>query len=57
MFDLVDRAELMGEDDDLYDEDDEMKVMVVKDAMDCIGCQACAAVCPKQCHSHAAAAA
>lgn len=57
VFDLVDRAELMGEDDDLYDEDDEMKVMVVKDAMDCIGCQACAAVCPKQCHSHAAAAA
>ncbi|MCQ4346752.1 ferredoxin III, nif-specific [Pseudomonas stutzeri] len=57
VFDLVDRAELMGEDDDLYDEDDEMKVMVVKDAMDCIGCQACAAVCPKQCHSHAAVAA
>ncbi|CAD5376560.1 Ferredoxin-3 [Pseudomonas sp. OF001] len=57
VFDLVDRAELMGEDDDLFDEDDEMKVMVVKDAMDCIGCQACAAVCPKQCHSHAAAAA
>ena len=57
VFDLVDRAEELGEDDDLYDEDDEMKVMVVKDAMDCIGCQACAAVCPKQCHSHQAAAA
>jgi Nif-specific ferredoxin III len=57
VFDLVDRSEVIDEDDDLYDEDDEMKVMVVKDAMDCIGCQACAAVCPKQCHSHAAAAA
>ncbi len=57
VFDLVDRSEVIDEDDDLFDEDDEMKVMVVKDAMDCIGCQACAAVCPKQCHSHAAAAA
>lgn len=57
VFDLVDRADVLEEDDDLYDDDDEMKVMVVKDAMDCIGCKACASVCPKQCHSHEAAAA
>jgi len=57
VFTLADRAEVVGEDDDMFDEDDEMKVMVIQDGMDCIGCKACAAVCPKQCHSHAAAAA
>ena len=56
MFELVERGEVLEEADDFYDEDDEMMVMTVKDALDCIGCQACAAVCPKQCHTHEALA-
>ena len=52
VFELIDRTDI-GE-DDFYDEDDELKVMSVKDAMDCIGCMSCARVCPKQCHTHEA---
>ena len=56
VFELVDRANVMeiDEDDDFYDEDDEMKVMSIKNAMDCIGCTSCAKVCPKNCHTHEA---
>ena len=43
--------------DDFYDEDDEMMVMTIVNADDCIGCVACAKVCPKNCHTHEAAAA
>lgn len=58
VFELVDRGEVINqEDDDFYDEDDEMKVMTVKDAMDCIGCKSCARVCPKNCHTHESLAA
>ena len=39
-------------DDDFYDEDDEMKVMSIANAMDCIGCMSCSKVCPKKCHTH-----
>lgn len=53
VFALADRIEVLGVDDDL-DDDDELKVMTLRDAMDCIGCQSCARVCPKQCHTHAA---
>jgi formate hydrogenlyase subunit 6/NADH:ubiquinone oxidoreductase subunit I len=28
-------------------------VMTILNAALCIGCQACARICPKQCHSHA----
>jgi len=52
VFELIDRTDVV--DDDFYDEDDEMKVMSVKDALDCIGCKSCARVCPKQCHTHEA---
>ena len=52
VFELVERGEEIDEDDDFYDEDDEMMVMSIKDAMDCIGCKSCAAVCPKNCHTH-----
>lgn len=52
VFELVDRGEEIDEDDDFYDEDDEMKVMAIKDALDCIGCKSCASVCPKNCHTH-----
>lgn len=53
VFELVDRTDVV-EDDEFYDDDDEMKVMSIKDAMDCIGCMSCARVCPKQCHTHEA---
>ncbi len=56
VFELVERSGMVGEDDDLYDEDDEMMVMAIADVLDCIGCKACSAVCPKQCHTHQALA-
>jgi len=56
VFELVERSGMVGEDDDLYDEDDEMMVMAIADGLDCIGCKACSAVCPKQCPTHQALA-
>ncbi len=59
VFELVDRAEVLDNDDDMddddYDDDDELKVMAIKNEMDCIGCKACSRVCPKDCHTHEAA--
>ena len=60
VFDLVERE--FDEDDDDYDDDDGFDddvamVMAIKDAMDCIGCMSCSRVCPKDCHTHAPAAA
>lgn len=60
VFELVDRADVLGamdDDDDDYDDDDELKVMAIKDALDCIGCKSCSRVCPKNCHTHEAMAA
>ena len=54
VFELTERTDAIEEDDDFYDEDDEMMVMSIKDAMDCIGCKSCAAVCPKKCLTHEA---
>jgi Nif-specific ferredoxin III len=56
VFELVDREdldldELEDEGDDDFDEAPGM-VMNLKDALDCIGCQACSRVCPKKCLSH-----
>lgn len=56
VFELVDRGDVLEDADDFYDDDDEMKVMTIKDALDCIGCMSCARVCPKQCHTHEALA-
>lgn len=58
VFELVERGEAdeVEEDDDFYDDEDEMMVMVIANEMDCIGCMACSKVCPKNCHTHAAAA-
>ncbi|MBK1644014.1 ferredoxin III, nif-specific [Thiocapsa imhoffii] len=56
VFELVDRDDLALEelDDDGDDDFDEAPGMVMnlKDALDCIGCQACSRVCPKNCLAH-----
>lgn len=44
----------MGEDDD---EEFVRKVMVLDNAGNCVGCGACARVCPKACQTHARASA
>lgn len=61
VFDLVERDELDDgddyDDDDYGDDDgfsdDTAMVMSIKNAMDCIGCESCARICPKKCFSHA----
>ncbi|MDY6942202.1 MAG: ferredoxin III, nif-specific [Pseudomonadota bacterium] len=60
VFALVEREEIDDEDDDFDDDDDVFSddaamVMNLANALDCIGCQACSRVCPKDCLSHAAA--
>jgi Nif-specific ferredoxin III len=68
VFELVEREGLDAADEDLDDDgyyddeddgfsDDTSMVMSLKNLMDCIGCQACSRVCPKNCLSHASAAA
>ena len=68
VFELVEREGLDAadedlDDDDYYDDeddgfsDDTSMVMSLKNLMDCIGCQACSRVCPKDCLSHDTAAA
>jgi len=55
VFDLVDRADVLGEDeiDDYEDlDDDNAQVMSLANALDCIGCSACSRVCPKNCFTH-----
>ncbi|ALG69305.1 ferredoxin III, nif-specific [Beggiatoa leptomitoformis] len=51
VFELVERSDVL-EDEDMDEDDDNMMVMAIVDAMDCIGCQSCARVCPKNCHTH-----
>jgi Nif-specific ferredoxin III len=53
VLDLVER-ELDAEDDGDND-DDNMMVMSLANAMDCIGCGACGRVCPKDCYTYAPA--
>jgi Nif-specific ferredoxin III len=67
VFDLIERDEVEGlmadddydDDNDMYGEDDDdgfsddtAMVMSLKDSMDCIGCGACARICPKKCFTH-----
>ena len=65
VFDLIEREEVEGltavdDDDEGYDDyddgdgfsDDTAMVMSLKNAMDCIGCGACARICPKKCFTH-----
>jgi len=61
VFTLVEREEIDDEEDDDWDDDagfsdDTSMVMSLLNALDCIGCQSCARVCPKKCLSHAPAA-
>ena len=37
---------------DFEDDDDNSQVMTLKNAADCIGCEACSKVCPKDCFTH-----
>lgn len=70
VFELIDRDDVEGlEDEELDDDDDEdsygdddgfsddtAMVMNLKDALDCIGCGSCARICPKKCFTHEAQA-
>ena len=40
----------LGEDDD---DEYEKKVMTVANEKNCVGCEACAKICPKKCYTHA----
>jgi Nif-specific ferredoxin III len=40
----------LGEDDD---DEYEKKVMTVANESNCVGCEACAKICPKKCYTHA----
>jgi len=42
-------------DDDDDDDEYEKKVMTIAHQELCIGCTACARICPKKCYTHAAA--
>lgn len=39
--------------DDDDDEEYEKKVMTIANQTNCVGCEACAKICPKKCYSHA----
>jgi len=55
VFSLVEREELEDDIDDDYDDDfddDNSMVMSLMNALDCIGCESCSRVCPKQCLTH-----
>ncbi|MCB1887549.1 MAG: ferredoxin III, nif-specific [Rhodocyclaceae bacterium] len=55
VFMLVEREdgedEFDDDDDDGFDDDTSM-VMSLANALDCIGCEACSRVCPKNCMTH-----
>ena len=44
----------MGEDEDDDDGEYEKKVMTIVNQMNCVGCEACAKICPKKCYTHEA---
>lgn len=50
---LTEDGELVALDGDDDDDEYEKKVMSISDAKNCIGCEACARICPRKCYSHA----
>lgn len=58
VFNLVEKDEVLDpeefDDDygDFEDDDDNSMVMSLANPADCIGCQACSKVCPKNCFTH-----
>ncbi|MBF0218178.1 MAG: ferredoxin III, nif-specific [Gammaproteobacteria bacterium] len=66
VFELIEREGSLGSlnsdddgDDDPYSDDDDdgfaddtAMVMSLKNPLDCIGCEACSRICPKNCFSH-----
>lgn len=50
---LNEEGQVVDEDND--EDEIERKVMTIVNADDCIGCQACDRVCPKNCHVYAPA--
>ncbi len=60
VLDLIEREELeldsddyddYGDDDDGFSDDTAM-VMMLKNILDCIGCESCARICSKKCFTH-----
>lgn len=47
----------VGVDDDDDDGEYESKVMTIANQKNCVGCEACARICPKRCYAHAPMAA
>jgi Nif-specific ferredoxin III len=45
------------DEDEDDDEEYDKKVMTIANAANCVGCEACSKICPKQCYTHTAAAA
>lgn len=41
------------DDDDDDDGEYEKKVMTIANQLNCVGCEACAKICPKKCYTHA----
>ncbi|TWB39150.1 ferredoxin III, nif-specific [Nitrospirillum pindoramense] len=54
---LTEEGDLVDLDNDDEDDEIEKKVMVMDDAGACVGCRACARVCPANCQTHAPLAA
>ena len=56
LYGVNDEGEILGivteDDDDDFDGDLNRKIMKVENAGSCIGCNACARVCPKNCQTH-----
>ena len=45
------RVPVIGSDED--DDEYERKVMTISHQFNCVGCEACAKICPKKCYTHA----
>lgn len=51
-----DRIAVSLDDDDDDDDEYEKKIMTIAHPENCVGCEACAKICPKKCYTHSAAA-